>query len=295
MSVTYDISLKIAYDYESPAAANRAILRMVPRTLPWQSLLSGELRVFPAPDHRQDGTDFFGNPFTQVVHDAPQSEIIFEFSGRVRRASPDRELDLSCGPEQLGAELAAIRSIAPEAPHHFLGASDRVPILPEITEFARSATGGAGSVLDAVRAVSDALHESFDFDPEATEVSTTPAEAFRARRGVCQDISQVMIAGLRGLGIPAGYVSGFLRTIPPPGKPRLEGTDAMHAWVRAWCGSEVGWIGIDPTNAIMAGPDHVVVAIGRDYADVAPVKGSMRAVGGHSSTHIVDVVPVSES
>jgi transglutaminase-like putative cysteine protease len=101
-----------------------------------------------------------------------------------------------------------------------------------------------------------------------------------------------MISCLRGVGIPAGYVSGFLRTIPPEGKPRLEGADAMHAWVRAWCGEEMGWIEFDPTNAVLAGEDHIVIARARDYFDVAPVRGVTRSAGAHTSSQAVDVVPV---
>ena len=130
------------------------------------------------------------------------------------------------------------------------------------------------------------------FDPEATTVDTPPAEAFARRHGVCQDFAQVMIACLRGIGIPAGYVSGFLRTNPPPGQPRLEGADAMHAWVRAWCGRQTGWIEFDPTNAIAAGIDHILVARGRDYGDVAPVKGVLRIAGDQKTEHAVDVIPV---
>lgn len=113
-----------------------------------------------------------------------------------------------------------------------------------------------------------------------------------AEGGVCQDFAQVMIACLRGIGIPAGYVSGFLRTLPPPGRPRLEGADAMHAWVRAWCGWQAGWIEYDPTSAQVAGSDHIVVARGRDYGDVAPVKGVLRIAGDQKTEHAVDVVPV---
>jgi transglutaminase-like putative cysteine protease len=99
-----------------------------------------------------------------------------------------------------------------------------------------------------------------------------------------------MIACLRGIGIPAGYVSGFLRTTPPPGQPRLEGADAMHAWVRAWCGMETGWVEVDPTNALMVANDHIVIARGRDYADVAPVKGVLRTAGSQTTEQAVDVV-----
>ncbi len=134
-----------------------------------------------------------------------------------------------------------------------------------------------------------ALHRDMKFDAKATTVDTPPAEAFARRIGVCQDFAQVMIAGLRGIGIPSGYVSGFLRTVPPPGKARLEGADAMHAWVRAWCG-DAGWVEFDPTNACLVGPDHVVVGYGRDYGDVAPVAGVLRISGKQKSKQAVDVI-----
>ena len=126
----------------------------------------------------------------------------------------------------------------------------------------------------------------------ATEVTTSPAEAFARKRGVCQDFAHVMIAGLRGLGLPALYVSGYIRTIPPPGKPRLAGADASHAWVALWCGPAFGWLGLDPTNAIAEGDDHIVVARGRDYADVPPVEGLILSSGGHDLEVEVDVIPV---
>ena len=129
------------------------------------------------------------------------------------------------------------------------------------------------------------------FDPDATEVDTPVATAFAGRHGVCQDFSQIMISGLRSLGIPAAYVSGFLRTLPPPGKPRLEGADAMHAWVNLWCGDQLGWVGFDPTNNILADSSHIFTAMGRDYADVAPLDGVFHGGGGQSMDVAVDVMP----
>jgi transglutaminase-like putative cysteine protease len=137
-----------------------------------------------------------------------------------------------------------------------------------------------------------AIHRDFAYDRKATRVDTLATEAFALKRGVCQDFAHVMIAGLRGVGIPAGYVSGFLRTIPPKGKPRLEGADAMHAWVRAWCGQGAGWLEFDPTNAMAAGPDHIVIGYGRDYADISPIVGMLKTSGGHEATQSVDVVRV---
>ena len=160
-----------------------------------------------------------------------------------------------------------------------------------MTAYAREQVAPGMTAADAVEAIGLALHRDMSFDPDATTVDTPPSEAFARRHGVCQDFAQVMIASLRGIGIPAGYVSGFLRTNPPPGQPRLEGADAMHAWVRAWSGGQTGWIEYDPTNAMPAGTDHILVARGRDYGDVAPVKGMLRIAGDQKTEHAVDVIP----
>ena len=292
MPQDYDITLKISYLYDSPAAASRTLLRMLPRTEPGQQLLAGVVTADPAPGWRRDATDFFGNATTEIAHEARLTRIVFRFDGRVRRALDSGALDLSCGLPALAQQVAALRDIGASSPHHFLGASPRIPADPAIAAFARACIRPDMSAQAAVQAVSRALHGHFTFDPTATDVATPPAQAFRARRGVCQDMAQVMICALRALGIPAGYVSGFLRTLPPEGRPRLEGADAMHAWVRAWCGADAGWIGIDPTNDMAAGGDHITVAFGRDYADVAPIRGALRSAGRHRTTHQVDVIPV---
>lgn len=295
MATTYDISLKISYRYEHPAAANRAILRIEPISTPEQSLIAGLVKTDPAPDFRRDGTDFFGNPLIEIAHDAPLSKVVYAFSGRVRRSARVREFDLSCALDQLPAEIAAAQSLDREAPHHFLGDSVRVKAETEIAAWTEGVVRKGMSALAAAQAVSRALHREMTFDPASTHVAMDPLKAFRNRRGVCQDLSHIMIAALRSVGVPAGYVSGFLRTLPFPGQPRLEGADAMHAWVRVWCGAEMGWAEIDPTNDQMAEDDHIVVAYGRDYADVAPVKGAMRMFGEHTTQHSVDVRTVEHA
>jgi transglutaminase-like putative cysteine protease len=190
--------------------------------------------------------------------------------------------------------LAAVRAMTPDAPVHFRAASPLVPAAPEVAAYALAQTRPGMTALAAVTALGQALHRDMRYDPAATEVDTPMAEAFAARHGVCQDFSHIMIAGLRGLGIPAGYVSGLLRTAPPPGRPRLEGADAMHAWVRAWCGPQAGWVEYDPTNAVFAGENHIVVARGRDYSDVSPIKGVLRVSGSQSGRHSVDVKPLTD-
>ncbi|SOC08150.1 transglutaminase family protein [Rhodobacter maris] len=289
----YDIHLSIDYTYAAPSDHLRNLVRLLPAELPGrQRVWSRKLTVTPTPDERRDTIDFFGNAMTSVVWHGPVAEAIFELSARVERLAVGDPLDLSPPLADLGAEVTGEMTLAPASPHHFLGASPRVVPCAEITAFARAAVPRGISAYGAVTALGHALHHHMSFDAEATTVDTPPREAFVQRRGVCQDFTHVMIAGLRGLGIPAGYVSGFLRTFPPPGAPRLEGADAMHAWVRAWVGREMGWIEFDPTNDQGAGLDYISVAVGRDYDDVAPVRGALRSAGSAETSQAVDVLPL---
>ena len=289
----YDISLTIEYEYDHASDHARNLLHLLPLNLPGrQEVIASLLSADPVPDERWDGTDFFGNAATWISYNEPIDSISLTLKAQAVRLPPPPQMDLSAGLDRLGSEIAAVQGIGPDAPHHFLGTSPRVVPAPEMTAFARERIAGCSSALEAVLAIGRALHAEMAFDAEATDVATPPAQAFAQRRGVCQDFTHVMIACLRGVGIPAGYVSGFLRTIPPPGQKRLEGADAMHAWVRAWCGGETGWIEFDPTNDTVAGDGHIVVAYGRDYSDVSPVRGTLRSAGGHDSKHFVDVAPL---
>jgi transglutaminase-like putative cysteine protease len=289
----YDVGLTITYAYASPAAGGRHLLRMLPADLPTrQRLVAGRLAIDPEPDERLDGSDFFGNATVECAYRSPYSRIRFEVHARVNRtATPLPDADASPRIGALAREIAGHRGVGRHAPVHFVGSSPHAPYVGEIAAYARALVAADAMALAAVRAIGDALHADLRFDATATTVDTPIAVAFAARHGVCQDFSHIMIAALRSVGVPAGYVSGFLRTEPPPGKPRLEGADAMHAWVRAWCGNAIGWVEYDPTNGVFAGSDHIIVARGRDYSDVAPVKGVLRSAGGQSSSQAVDVIP----
>jgi len=287
----YDIALRITQHYDSPAAGARQVARLVPPTIAGeQDVIAAVLDVEPPPDERRDRQDFFGNGVVEVAYRAAQERIEFRLTARVRRHPVARSLLPSPGPSGLAAAIARVHSLSPDAPHHFLPPSPRVPVLAELAAYAREVVPPGCPVLEAVETLGLALHRDLSFDPKATKVDTPMAEAFAARHGVCQDFSHIMIGALRSLGIPAGYVSGFLRTIPPDGEERLQGADAMHAWVRAWCGPEIGWTEYDPTNACFAGTDHVLIARGRDYSDVSPVKGMLRTAGPQAADHAVDVV-----
>jgi len=289
----YDISLKIEYTYPDLADAGRHLVRLMPADLPGeQRAIAGTMTVKPRPQEWVDRIDFFGNRFTELAFDSPHEVLSFEAQARVDRIARGPQFDMSPTLSGLAEDLAAYRGVDAASPHHFTGSSTRVPIDSRTTDYARSVIVGNASTLETVSAINLALHRDMKFDPEATTVETPMLEAFERRHGVCQDFTHIMISCLRGIGIPAGYVSGFLRTIPPEGKPRLEGADAMHAWVRAWCGEEMGWIEFDPTNAALAGEDHIVIARARDYFDVAPIRGVTRSAGAHTSSQAVDVVPV---
>lgn len=288
----YDITLEITYDYASSANSGRHALRLLPATIPGeQTLLAGQISLEPEPSERQDRADFFGNAVTDIAYRKPHSELCFKLKARIDRTASSEALDISPPLKFLPRELTVIQSLRPDEPVHFLAASPRLPLDPAFAAYARKHVNETMSIVSAVEVIGKALHRDMRFDAEATTVETPALEAFERRHGVCQDFSHIMIACLRSIGIPAGYVSGFLRTIPPKGEQRLEGADAMHAWVRAWCGIEIGWIEYDPTNALRVGQDHIVVARGRDYGDAAPVKGVLRTAGGQTTDHKVDVVP----
>ena len=289
----YDISMTMTFAYQAAAVNARQIVHLMPVDKPGrQRLIAGNLSFSPQPSRRTDRFDFFGNAETAVAFDTVIDEVDIRLQARVEVTGGAYPEGLPTPPDALGAEIAGWRDLGPSSPVHFCTPSKRVPVDADIAAYARSATEGKTSLAGKVEALGLALHRDMVFDPEATTVDTSAGEAFEQRHGVCQDFTHIMISGLRSLGIPAGYVSGFIRTIPPPGKPRLEGADAMHAWVSAWCGPHVGWVEYDPTNATFAGPDHVIVAYGRDYSDVAPVKGIMRTAGGQKSRQSVDVIPI---
>jgi len=290
----YDISLKITYDYTDPVGVSRHLVRLMPADLPGeQRSIAAAMTVTPRPQEWTDRIDFFGNRFTEILIDTPHDSIVFDVKARVDRQAAGPRFDMSPPLAKLGEELAANPGVGPLSPHHFTAPSTRVPLQDSTRDYAQKVMAAKNSTVDAVTGLNNALHKDMTFDPETTTVDTPLEEAFARRRGVCQDYSHIMIACLRGIGVPAGYVSGYLRTNPPPGRPRLEGADAMHAWVRAWCGAEMGWVEFDPTNGVLAGEDHIIVARARDYFDVAPLKGVMRSAGEQSSTQAVDVVPLA--
>ncbi|MGN7771307.1 transglutaminase family protein [Phyllobacterium sp. 22552] len=289
----YNIRLHLHYDYARSAAAGRHHVRVMPQTLPdVQRVIASSLSFDPVSAERSEFIDFFSNSVTSIVYRNPHETLDVNMTARVNVMRPPVMLDVSPDIAGLRKEIRSVWSIAADAPHHFLASSKYAAIDPDITAYAALSLTSTRTVTEAVSDLNRRIHADFKYDGAATDVRTNARQAFDLKAGVCQDFSHVMIAGLRGLGIPAGYVSGFLRTIPAPGKERLEGADAMHAWVRAWCGREAGWLEFDPTNNMAASNDHITIGCGRDYADVSPIVGVLKTSGSQEGKQSVDVIPL---
>ncbi|WP_407495262.1 transglutaminase domain-containing protein [Pseudooceanicola sp. MF1-13] len=289
----YDITLRIDYDYTHPTDRTRNLLRILPRDIPGlQTLGNWTLALTPTPSEKTGFTDFFGNAVTSAMWDYPIEEVKIALSVQVERLSTAPLLSLATPLDRLDRELDASRDVSAQSPLHFTAPSRRAPQIKEIATFARDLMQPGITAAEAVQIIGSAIHDTMTYSEEATTVDTPTAEAFAKRAGVCQDFSHIMITCLRSLGIPAGYVSGFLRTFPPPGKEKLVGVDAMHAWVSAWVGPEIGWIEFDPTNDQAVNSDYITIGYGRDYDDVAPVVGAMRGAGDQTSDQSVDVAVI---
>lgn len=278
--------------YSSIVQLARFNLRLRPSPWPGQELLDYRLTVTPRPATLTTTTGPYLVSNTRLTIAEPIRQLRIDSAFTVDKmdcAAPDPMQSPSV--QQLRLAALGSRDLSVYGPASYLFPSKQIPIDPEITAWANACLREDDDVVTAATALMRAIYGQFQFDSEATEIWTPPIVAFRQRRGVCQDFSQIMIAALRGSGIPAAYVSGYLRTLPPPGKAKLIGADATHAWVNVWCGDALGWIGFDPTNNTLARGDHIFTAMGRDYGDVAPIDGVYLGASGQSLRVSVDVSP----
>jgi transglutaminase-like putative cysteine protease len=272
--VIYDIRHVTSYSYESPVSFARCSLRLQPRSGDGQELISHTVDIRPRPADRTVRRDFFGTQTESILIETAHRNLRIDSRSRVSvsRSAPDRRAQ-SRPWESVRDVAIEAKSLGPASPIGYVFASPLVPVQRPVTAYASASFPAGGGILAGAVDLMHRIRTDFKYDPKATVISTPLTEVFEKRHGVCQDFAHVMIAGLRGLGLPAAYVSGYLRTIPPPGKERLQGADATHAWVSLWCGEGLGWIGFDPTNDILVENDHIVLAVGRDFSDVSPVDG----------------------
>jgi transglutaminase-like putative cysteine protease len=289
--VIYDVRQITTCAYASPVAHARHVLRLTPVSRDGERVHVASLQIVPEPMHRRESKDFFGNALTWIEIAEPHDTLTVKLQARV---AVDAPLEPLATPpwETVREEAFATSDIGPMSPAHFLFPSRMVSLDPEIRDYTRESFALGRSVLDSAIELIGRLKADIVYEIGATTVTTMPPMSFALRRGVCQDFAHIMISGLRGLGLPAAYVSGYLRSAPASDAARLQGSEAMHAWVLLWCGGAAGWVGLDPTNGILAAEDHVTLAIGRDYTDVAPVDGVILGSGGQRMGVSVNVTPV---
>jgi transglutaminase-like putative cysteine protease len=289
----YDIRHVTRFDYGNQVKFARCNLRLKPIDWPGQTLDDYRLTVEPVGRLGAARAEAGLANVTRLVVDAPVRTLSIESAARV---TVDRLIPVPDASDPTLAEIAAWArgsdDLSAAGPANYIYPSPLIPLDRDIATWCATDLDPGRGCLEAGMALAMRIQREFRFDGTATFVDTPPSEAFRQRRGVCQDFAQIMIAGLRAAGLPAAYASGYIRTIPPPGQPRLVGADATHAWVLLWCGPVRGWVGIDPTNGIWMAADHIVMAVGRDYAEIAPVDGVVLGSGAQQMDVSVDVAPL---
>ncbi len=292
----YQIRHLTTYSYEADVTLSHHMLRLTPRDLPRQRRLSHELIIDPAPAAIHRHEDYFGNALATLTLETGHHTFAVDARSQVEVfpvdiPEPDATLpweEVAVGHDTAGGPIDLNDPIAEE----FLFDSPLIQRRAALADYARPSFEPERPILDSVLDLTARIFQDFKFDPKATTVATPLEEVLRLRRGVCQDFAQLQIGCLRSIGIAARYVSGYLETLPPPGKPKLVGADASHAWLAFFC-PDHGWIDVDPTNNLLPSNRHITVAWGRDYSDVSPIRGVVLGSGNHDLDVSVDVSPVS--
>jgi transglutaminase-like putative cysteine protease len=285
----YRVRHETIYDYSDPVSVSHHVLRLTPRDLAGQVRISSRIAIHPVPQGQcTTHHDYFGNCVTSFSLQEPHERLTVEASS---------QLEVSDSAPPVFANSPLWESVRDGLESNvdacqFAFDSRRINASPELAEYAMPSFTAGRPILEAVRDLTARIHQDFRFDTKATEVTTPVQTFFEKRRGVCQDFSHLQIACLRSIGLPARYVSGYLRTIPPEGKPRLVGADASHAWCSVWCPGS-GWTDFDPTNNCVPSGGHITVAWGRDYSDVSPIHGVLLGGARHTLHVGVDVMPVT--
>jgi len=291
----YELIHRTKYVYEGNVTVSHHTARLAPRPLPGQNCPWHELSITPVPVGRSMNADSFGNVTTYFEMEGSHGElevIARSFVEVFPMLHPDESSTPPWESIRTACEVGKPAAFSEAGAFRF--ASPMVPTGKEFADYARSDFPPGRPVLQAVMALMGRIQREFTFDTVATDLATPVSEVLKKKAGVCQDFAHLMLACLRSLGLPARYVSGYLETKPPPGKVRLTGADASHAWVSVFCGESAGWIDADPTNNVLPSDRHITVAWGRDFSDVSPLRGVTLGAGSQKLQVAVDVIPVAE-
>jgi transglutaminase-like putative cysteine protease len=289
----YRVTHETTYSYEEIVSIGHNEVRLEPRSTPRQRRPVTALVIEPTPAVVSTELDYFGNPTTFFTVQEPHSRMVLTARSDLELApAPKLAQEPTLAWEELRSALRVDLSPAGLAAYEMCFASPLVPCAQPFADYAARSFAPGRPIFAAARELTARIHEDFEYKTGATSVTTPVAEVLERRRGVCQDFAHLALACLRSLGLPARYVSGYLHTRPAPGRARLVGADASHAWISVYCGAD-GWIDFDPTNDLVADDQHVTLAWGRDYADVAPIKGVILGGGEHTVEVAVDVEPLA--
>ena len=301
----YRVEHETYYAYAAQVSQSWQLARLTPLSLPWQTVVAHSLTIDPSPDERRDVFDSFGNQVTHFSLHHPHRMLRVRMMCTVDvTARPPVPIGSTpeTGPETLPVGLDAgrwetVREAIRREPQldQLVPASmcEPTPLLPlsdGARNYALASFAHGRPWLEAVHDLMRRIHADFEFEPGATTVSTSVDEVLYQRSGVCQDFAHLMLACLRGLGLPARYVSGYLLTEPPPGQARLMGVDASHAWVAAYA-PQYGWVEFDPTNDQLADARYITLSWGADFADVVPLRGVIVGAGDQQMSVEVSVIP----
>ncbi len=288
----YDLVHRTTYEYSEPVTISHHAARMKPKPLANQQREHFTLEIEPEPTLRKVRTDYFGNRIfffsIQEVHQrldivARSRVTVSATTPPVPSLSPTWEKVVEMFSDPVSPEVVV--------PYQFAFKSPLLQASPQLADYARTSFANGVPLLVGALDLNRRIFRDFKYDPVATTVATPLEEVLEKRCGVCQDFAHLGIASLRSLGLPARYVSGYLRTHAPPGKQKLTGADASHAWFSLYCPG-VGWVDFDPTNNLIPGEDHITVAYGRDFGDVSPLSGILTGGGKHEVKVAVDVAPM---
>ena len=276
------------YAYSRPVDLSAHILHLTPRSLPGQRVIAQALHPLPAPTRLSTGIDHYGNVVTR---------LFLEGSHRELEVAAEATVEVGFAPPPAAALTPAWEAVVRTAATawqvaEFTYPSAMAPYDAAVGAYAGSSFTPGRPVLAGLIDLTSRIKRDFKFRSGVTDIATPVSRVLAERAGVCQDFSHLMIVGLRALGLPARYVSGYLRTKPPPGVKRRVGADASHAWVGAWLGAEFGWVDFDPTNDLIVQDEHIILAWGRDFADVSPMYGIIQGGGAHTLKVGVDLEPL---
>jgi transglutaminase-like putative cysteine protease len=285
----YRITHKTAYRYSEPASLSQNELFLHPRETDTQRVVQSRLTIVPEPQYLHRRRDYFGNIAQVFMVQQPHNELSMTAASSVETRQPAVPPPAGTPPwESVAQRLAAPADAAELAACQFVFASPLAAAAPGVLVYGQPSFPPGRPVLAGAMDLIERIYTEFSYDKSATTVDTTVDQVLAKRKGVCQDFAHLAIGCLRALGLAARYVSGYLETKPPPGKPKLIGADASHAWISVFV-PDAGWVDLDPTNNLIAGENHITLAWGRDYGDVTPVKGVVMGGGVHTLSVLLDV------